>query len=415
MPIDNLPVWSLPPNWDNEVSEVKEWLTEVMESPVGAEQRIPLRPAPRLFYEFATLLGGVERTYMSNLIEAYGNMHFYMPKWHEVGVSTGATSGNILPTDEGADLGLTPGSIVFIQGPSPLDFELAEVQQVTASTVLMADPLAKPRGTGTLFFPVTRVRLTDQPQVSKQSSSLVTASLRFQDMTPRAVPGNSAGIGFTVPNAGALLPRTYLGYPVFRDAPDDSQQIEFSSSFMTKELDTGSAIPLRYDTAGRNFALQAHSWFLQGRGEHRSFSAFLDYLSGRLRPVWVPTFMEDFDVQRNIASGENFFHSENTGFVLSGGPRPSRQDVMIETLTDRHFFRITSASLNPSGKEVIRLSGNFPRAIAASEILRVSFVHLMRANHDQVEIVHRTDTVGVSSAKITFRHTPESRNAPSAF
>lgn len=47
MTIENIPVWPIEPNWNEPVKETLEWLTDIMTSPTGAEQRRCLRKYPR--------------------------------------------------------------------------------------------------------------------------------------------------------------------------------------------------------------------------------------------------------------------------------------------------------------------------------------------------------------------------------
>ena len=416
MPIENLPVWSLPPNWDNEVSEILQWQTDILPSRSGAEQRIPRRPEPRLAYEFSLLLEGTDRAVFSNLLDGRFNLHSYLPIWYEVGLTTEESYANVFPSTEGAAMGLRAGSIIFVPGRNAHEYELGEVASVGPNNIFLVTNFLKTYPAGTPFYPVTRAQVVDDPQQSKQTSSLIGATIRFRDMTPRPVPVNTAGNTFPVPDASALLPRTYLGYPVFRDAPDDNQEIEFGSERFIEELDSGSSIPLRYDTSGRSFFTQSHTWFLQGRNQVASFRRFLSYAKGRLRPMWVPSFMDDFKINWPIGEGADFFQSTPTGFPRSGGIRDTRRHVYIETTTTRYIYEIVVANHNQNtGRDVIRINGTFPVAIDPSEIIRASFINLMRLNQDEVEIIHKTDTVGLSTAKVTFRHTPETRSAASAF
>lgn len=416
MPIENLPVWSLPPNWDNEVSEIMQWQTDILPSRTGAEQRISRRPHPRIAYEFALLLEGTDRRVFSNLMDGRFNIHSYLPLWYEVGLTTEASRDNLLPSTEGVEMGLGPGSIIFIPGANAFDYELAEVSFVGPLNIFLTSNLLKIYPAGTPFYPVTRAQVVEEPRQTKMSSTVIGSTIRFRDMTPRPVPANTAGLGFPVPDANALLPRTYLGYPLFRDAPDHSQEIEFGAERLTEEIDSGSAIPLRYDTANRSFFTQGHTWFLQGRSQHASFRRFLDYAMGRKRPMWVPSFMDDFEINWPIAAGADFFQSTPTGIARSGGLRDTRRHVMIETASARHIYELIVANHNQStGRDVMRINGTFPVAIDPSEIIRACFINLMRLNHDEVEIIHKTDTVGLSTVKVTFRHTPETRSAASAF
>ena len=57
-----LPLWTFPPNWNSPIKETLEWLTDVLQSPSGAEQRRALRLAPRRSFTFEVLVHQAQRT-----------------------------------------------------------------------------------------------------------------------------------------------------------------------------------------------------------------------------------------------------------------------------------------------------------------------------------------------------------------
>lgn len=49
--LDALPVWTISPDWSDGITETLEWLTGLLASPIGAEQRFGLRLTPRRSFE----------------------------------------------------------------------------------------------------------------------------------------------------------------------------------------------------------------------------------------------------------------------------------------------------------------------------------------------------------------------------
>ena len=71
MAIQNYPVWTFEPNWSGSVSEMLEWLTDVMASPDGSEQRRSLRSFPRRSMDVATAAEGDERQLLDNMLISF--------------------------------------------------------------------------------------------------------------------------------------------------------------------------------------------------------------------------------------------------------------------------------------------------------------------------------------------------------
>ena len=62
MAIPDLPVWTIRPNWKGGILERLEWLTDVLASDTGVEQRRSVRPTPRRSFEITVNPTRNERT-----------------------------------------------------------------------------------------------------------------------------------------------------------------------------------------------------------------------------------------------------------------------------------------------------------------------------------------------------------------
>lgn len=74
-----------------------------------------------------------------------------------------------------------------------------------------------------------------------------------------------------------------------------------------------------------------------------------------------------------------------------------------------------TASSEGAGSETIVVDVPFEAGYAVENVLRISFMSLMRLNHDGIEIEHSTDNAGASTASLTFRSAPNTRRPISAF
>ena len=123
--INGKPVWTFSPNWGNGVLERLEWLTDVLASQSGAEQRRCLRMSPRREFEASFLLTGNERANFDISTFMAGGIEWYIPIWHEVVMlSTVLNSGsNTLPIDP-ANREFRIGDYVLLLGADAFTYEI---------------------------------------------------------------------------------------------------------------------------------------------------------------------------------------------------------------------------------------------------------------------------------------------------
>lgn len=405
MAILNYPAWPFEPNWSSTMTETLEWLTDVMASPSGSEQRRTLRYLPRQTFEYTLAASGEERSLLDNLLVTYGAQRWYMPLWHDVNLieqdyDAGAT---FLQCASASTSRLQPGSIGLLMGESPYDVELIEIQSVSLTGVTLVSPTAHVWPQGTRLLPAKVARLTDQPRLSKRSDRVVTSDVRFQVLEAPHDPGAPS------------LTESYRGFFVMSSAPDDRAPLDHSIERTLVELDNQTAAPIWQDTAGRPFTYEQFAWVIKGRDELQDFEALIQLLRGRAIPLWIPTFMEDFRLSASIAGTDNTILVERCGFTQSGGPRWDRQDIMIETISGHLYRRILDAAVDSSGREVLLLDAAIAGALTPDQVVRISFMTLMRQNQDSISIEHATDTDGVATAQTIFRSAPDTRVPTPAF
>ena len=402
MAIENIPVWPFEPDWNSPFSETLEWLTDVIPSPTGSEQRRSWRYFPRRTFEYDSILAGVERRLYDNIMTSAGAQNFYLPNWHDANfLSEPAAAGQpFLSSDRIETSKVSPGSVIVLLGDSLFDYELGEVDTVASGQIGLKGNLTRTWPRETRLFSTSVARLYEPPETVKQSDGVVSVSLRFKVVG--ANPDNGS-------LEGATGLQTYRNFPVLTLPPEDVKPLNAGVERMLAEIDNQTSRPVRVDVAGRPFTYQQYAWTLTGRADLRTFENLLQSLRGRAYPLWVPTFMDDMRLAVAVVGPANTITVERCGFAQFGGPRPDRQDIMIETINVRYFRRVTAAAYDSQGREVLGLNVMLQDNIAPDDVVRISFMTLFRLNQDAVVIEHQTDTDGVATAQVTFRSAPDTR------
>jgi hypothetical protein len=399
----NIPVWPFAANWTGEVRQVFEWQTDILRSTSGAEQRRGLRKYPRRTLEFDVLAARRERALLDNLIAANGSSDWYLPMWQIAYRSDGiADVGSRFVPLIGADEIIEIGDILFM-GTSPFDYEMIEVSGINEDGISIVWPLFRTWADDTPIHPARRARLTDQPTLRRHTDTVVSAPIRF----------NLLEVGRDVESA--VPPATYNGFAVISEPPDETRELEFGFERSLDELDNLSAQPVLVDKAGISFSRQNYAWVLRNGDNYRAFIALSHHLKGRLTPVWIPSFFEDFVVVDDTPAGNAFILVEDVGFHLSG-PVPGRNHVVLEMMNgQRHYRQIVASAAGTGGQEIVGLDQPFDADIRADDVARVSFLRLCRLDQDQIELLHSTDTTGVATVSAAFRSTPDLRQIEAGF
>lgn len=410
MAIEILPTWTFEPNWAGTYTEALEWFTDVLTSPKGAEQRRSLRLYPRKTVEFTSAVGNNDRQVFRQFLEVHSGRNFYLPQWHEsyrsgAGVLAGATSIPVPFADNG---GIRVGDVIFIGSEKSRQYELAEVSALSPTEITLVDPLSNAWGAFSKIHPVRKARLEDQPTLRKVSDSAMTFSITFRIMERNDDAPSEATVVSHLDD--------YQGLNVLHVSPDEGDNTDFTFSRVMDEIDNDTSIPQFFDIAGIPFPTQKHNWVSSGRQDYGKLKELLFRLRGRWGNLWLPSFTDDMRLASPTPAGDQYLLVENFGFTLSGGIQVGHDHLAIFFCDGRREYRrVTTSTILNENVEVIGVDQPFPNGLLPEEVLRVSFMRLSRLDQDRIEIVHVTDTQGVSRCSTTFKAAPPLRTEVEGF
>lgn len=379
--------WLISPDWSEHVTETLSWKTDVLASLTGAEQRIARRLSPRRTFEFKALASGDDARRLDSSLFHYGSRVWSLPLFTDVSVlDVALPPGSLtLPVvTKGRDF--APGGQVMLAAAVPGERnETAEIAEISESSLTLRRPLRLFWPAGTHLFPVRSAVLTDPAVITRKSDDTIAVRVRFR-LT-----------GHNPFNIAASLP-VYRGFYVIEPGSDwsDDLSMEYQRNVMTFDNQTG-VISLR-DFAHRPFGVQRYRLLMQGRDEQAAFRAAVYALRGRQRPVWLGSQSSDFRVIR--ISGNHITVSA-TGVSLHG-PQPGRRDLRIETCRGTYYVRLTSVIQPDSATEIMVFEGESLQFTGA-EVLKLSWLTLVRLESDDVAWEHVTDADGVAVVDMSFR------------
>lgn len=380
--------WGFSPDWSSPVTERLAWLTDVLSSPLGGEQRRALRIAPRRSFEASMLVEGRERAFFDLALAGWGRKVWAVPVWHDVqqlAADLPAASSRI--NCDVSQREFRAGGLALLRGDTAFDTEAVEILAIDATGLQLKRPTQLTWAANTRLYPVRLARIAE------------CDSKRLTDMLSRAQ------VTFDLAEASdwtAVLPATmYRGRPVFEQRPDESEDLSIGYERLLLTLDNGAGLPAVTDTAARNFGLQQHRWLLAGRAEAAAWRSLLYGLRGRAKTVWVPTHANDFRLTRP-ATG-SLLTVERVGYSRFGVGTQGRRDIRIELVDGTVLYRRITAAAEGTNTEDLSLDSDLPKVINPADVARISYMALCRQADDATELTHLTDAEGVARAIITWR------------
>lgn len=396
MPLDHeLPVWGVRPNWSQSIIETLTWLTDVMQSQSGAEQRVSQRLAPRRMFEARYNPYEHERTFVDLVMHRLGRNEWMMPLWFDrapLNVSAVAGATRLVLDTEHHEF--FTGGMAYLVGPDTFTGEAVRIAALDADGLDLVVPLDKAWIAGTTVHPMRRGWFEESSHV------LLTSRLGESNVRFHVIEGNDLADEGTW---GTL----HAGLPLLLEQPDWSRSIELDLSFLGDEFDSLTGKKRVTDTAGRSFRQQQHSFFLSGAARQFAFRQMLYRLRGQQKAIWLPTFADDIEIAAPAISGATTIDIKQVGLTYVGGPSDGRDRLVF---ADGQVVEITGSSIVAgTGRERLTLGTGLASPKLAGA--RASFVETARLAQDSVEIEHVGDIDGFARSTLSFRAFADRRTA----
>jgi hypothetical protein len=365
-----LPLWPFPAA--QEITEVLEWRTDVLQARAG-EQRIALRSLPR---EIVTLRHRMDARGMARAA-ALARTGFagawYVPLWHMAmqpnkDLEQGDTE--ILMDTGRSEFRAGALAGIAVDGSDAASVAIAAVQP---DRLALAEPLALLLPALTLaaqrttVAPVRSGVLTSAIEIIRrhQGDGTVTASFLLQgapDLTAPAMP-------------------TYLGRPVQTDPSLVRRPLATSLRRAVEYIDNGFGPvvvePIR-DLFERSETMTLRA---QGPAGRSSLRRWLWSLRGRQASFWLPTWGNELHLRAAMTAGSTLMRVEPIAPLASY----VGQHIMLE-IPGALRFRTITAALQDGFDHRLMISSNLGEAVPLAT--KVHFLTAVRSDADRIEMQH---------------------------
>jgi hypothetical protein len=404
-----LPMFTVLPTWEQGVTERLTWLTDVMTSETGAEQRRSVRRNARRQFEANFLRQLENRDRLDTFFSGIGSAEFMFPLWQEaVRMEDGIDmegSGVRFPDGELQYREFYKGDLVFVNKGDPSDYDILQVGDVdyNANRFTWAFPPPRAWPIGTRIYPMRAARMLNNPRMSNVTDTVARATLQFDLSEPYNVTaswGNVVG-----------------GQPFFPFVPTRANTIDSEYGRKSFTMDNDSGVPTTLDHGRYTSIITQASFRLFGRVKATQLRQWLQAARGQAAHFFMPTFQQDVIPVGDISQGATELVIRPQGFYeYMLRPQPTRIQLSFQLRNGTNIYaNITNVSpiykTDPDGSvstplqtvaEMLSLDVQLPE-MDMSEVKRVSFVTEARFNQDAFEILHKTNQQAAVDVTLTFR------------
>lgn len=405
------------PNWEDEVRYRITYPSTVHRAFNGFEQRIMLRTLPQLEFEATYTLGlGKESELFDAMIWRAQGVGLLSPLWlyaSRIPLPLGAGSIMIPLPQDNPYFGNGDTHLALIDLLDNTQFEFCIIDHADDKFMYLAKPTERLWDAYTTFLvPVRPARTAAEVQLSKVTSTITNAScvFKFQD-TPLAIASHRRY------RVGSKYVEDYTDIPKHHDAelyayePNRVKDITVSSKRDVYEMDftTGRVTVTAkspFTATTRDF-----TWLLSSTTEILDFLHWWDRRKGRCIPCWMPSNQHELTLRENVAATDTQLVLDDYNMevlyeypgLFADRPHPLRSHIYLRAANGEYY---TTQIINIESKNTLNgtVTVNIDpigKAIDASGIVAVGFLHHMRADSDMAEIIFYDKRLAEVTVKMT--------------
>lgn len=378
------------------------WLTDIMKSYDGTEQRISLRSVPRysvsyLYTAFDSSIGA----YFDVTTHRAQSQKLMLPLWQHClhMPSAMAAKDNILTLQEPMDL------FYFLHAPyvafwkNVTEWNVYGINRLQIKDgygqLVLSDVLTEAWPVGTPFFPVTWAYLADESEKTYFAAHIRDIEINYEVLTSYFADLPAA---IWQPEQTKYL-RTYRDRDLWLYPPAWANDLKESVKRNSTRLDNQSG----FFTFDRHTTQPERSrefdYVLLNRQEIRDFIRFLFRCRGRAVPFWYPSWTADFELIGDAATGESVLTVSSSEYSKSYNTGGSKKNIILfmknGTILPLEVAGYLTGLPGEGGR--ILLKSQLAMPVRRSEVKMISLLNLWRLDNDAVTLQYETSLTATTS------------------
>lgn len=394
------PVFLPKPDWQSGVLERLEWLTDVLQSESGAEQRRKLRQYPRRSLEASFSRFGNNRNLIDSYLTGVGQRFGLVPLWWDETPIDPVYGGSVDIFGDFYRREFFANDVVIIRRENELDYELNIIAEKTDTKLTLLYGTQKDTTRGTIS-PVRVAQIRDQLGGTQLTDAVRQFQLRFYTIE---------AADYTTDWTFPIYERTNL--PVLNWIPNYREQMDMTFDRVSFVWDNQVGNPYVVDPGATATTNEKYGYTIYGREAMHDFKCNIYKMAGRWRELHVPTGHDEFVLTRDVNAEQGAIIVARSGYnQYNLSQQAIRRDICIEMYDGSKLYNTIISSRVVEDEEWLFLSETVP-SLPLANVRRISYMPRSRLDIDAIEINRLTDADGASQVALTFKAIVERRNAP---
>jgi hypothetical protein len=378
-------MWPFRPDWSDAYRETWAFLTVIITSDSGKEQRISLRLDPRrtLDYQVTTFPARFEE--LRRTLARQSEPVTFADELRTVVLSSAAESGSATATIEAAPAWLVAGTALLFRPTSNSEPISRVVTDVTGLIVTFSAPADAAWPDGSVGHLSLTGRLADSLRARMRTNEVAQLPATL-DVEP--------GTEIDLAGAAGTL---FNGREVFDHQPNWAESLEVEFTDTTEYIDPGMGIRAAFRNILFGTEIRRSSHLIRSASDlNRTLGMFLR-ARGRQGEMYLPSGLNDISLKSPVASGAVFWFTAGHGLHTAYGDDTVHRAIAI-TLTSGAVIYLSLVGLTAGGTtdpwSRIETVEAAPYDIDPADVVMISWMPVVRFVSDEVSIDWRTNTVG---------------------
>jgi hypothetical protein len=380
-------IFAFRPNWSDPFLDRLEWLTNVLPSRNGTEQRVRLRDVPRRSFEFSVAAVRNEFQYLDTLLAAKQSNLLTVPFWPDksslpITYASGATVFAIDTSCRDYHVG---GKLVL--GTDALHCEELTILSLTSSSVTTVAGSLRTWLAGSYIVPARACRLNPSMSVVRPTAKVSTARVQFtvDDLTSIDAAWDTS--------------YQFASVEVMVRKPNRVDNVTAEYRRLQEILDYTTGVTEIDDLGARPFNVRSYSYLLKDRAAIQAYRAWLHQRAGQAEPFWSPTWERNFELHGTQDGGATLI-VENQGMSTYLNGVGGRGNIAMRRRDGTWVFRaISSCATNadPDLENIVLATAVGGGTTTPSDWSLCCFMEHVVLNSDAVEISYVTNSVATAN------------------